>query len=70
VGSQRRWTSYARPGRPIPIHDELLDQQDAVISQLDELLLKIEAVLKVAVVATSEELVEGPAEQDALKRAA
>jgi hypothetical protein len=50
--------------------DELLDQQDAVISQLDELLLKIEAVLKVAVVATSEELVEGPAEQDALKRAA
>jgi hypothetical protein len=50
--------------------DELLDQQDAVISQLDELLLKIEGVLKVAVVATSEELVEGPAEQDALKRAA
>ena len=50
--------------------DELLDQQDAVISQLDELLLQIEAVLKVAVVATSEELVEGPAEQDALKRAA
>lgn len=50
--------------------DELLDQQDAVISQLDELLLKIEGVLKVAVVATSEELVEGPAEQDASKRAA
>lgn len=50
--------------------DELLDQQDAVISQLDELLLKIEGVLKVAVVATSEELVEVPAEQDASKRAA
>lgn len=50
--------------------DELLDQQDAVISQLDELLFKIEAVLKVAVVATSEELVEVPAEQDASKRAA
>jgi hypothetical protein len=58
------------PADQSPFIDELLDQQDAVISQLDELLLKIEAVLKVAVVATSEELVEGPAEQDALKRAA
>ena len=50
--------------------DELLDQQDAVISQLDELLVKIEAVLKVAIIANSEELVESPAEQDSLKRAA
>lgn len=30
--------------------NELLDQQDSVIAQLDELLEKIEAVLKVAVV--------------------
>lgn len=50
--------------------DELIDQQDAVISQLDDLILRIEAVLKVAVVAASEERGEGPAEQDSEKRAA
>lgn len=44
--------------------DELLDQQDAVIAQLDELLEKIEAVLKVAVVAQAvdEPAVAAPAE--------
>lgn len=50
--------------------DELLDQQDAVISQLDELILQIEAVLKVAVVAAADEQVEGPTEQDSVKRVA
>jgi hypothetical protein len=50
--------------------DELLDQQDAVISQLDDLILQIEAVLKVAVVAATEERGEDSAEEDSAKRAA
>lgn len=50
--------------------NELLDQQDAVILQLDELLVKIESVLKVAVIATSEESAEIPADQDSARKAA
>lgn len=57
--------------------NELLDQQDAVISQLDELLLRIDEVLKVAVIASSDEqlesplkLIESPAEGESSKRAA
>lgn len=50
--------------------NELLDQQDAVISQLDELLLRIEEVLKVAVIATSEELPESPSDEGSGRKAA
>lgn len=50
--------------------NELLDQQDAVISQLDQLLVRIEEVLKVAVISTGEELVDSQADEDASKKAA
>jgi len=69
----------ARTAAGCPMHDpadqsqfinELLDQQDAVISQLDQLLVRIEEVLKVAVISTGEELVDSQADEDASKKAA
>jgi hypothetical protein len=50
--------------------NELLEQQDSVILQLDDLLVRIEAVLKVAVVANAQDGGETPAEDSATKKVA